>query len=247
MQNHGFFLLDPDNEPFALGTSHRLPVGGQGCLLLFFSIFVLAGLFIAGAVVREWAHFAVLSTSYVETQGEVLGREIESDDGDTYYVTYGFVADDKRRTVKESVGKATYHSVSVGQSLTVRYARRDPDIATIEPGRLGELLAITGFCLVWNGIVFLFARPLVREILRRRRLSREGQRIAGEVISCSGHRDSDGDFVLDLRFGFRSPQTGVWVEGKDSQLRKDLEGEPLPSSGTPVHVLYLDDEDYLVL
>jgi hypothetical protein len=66
-------------------------------------------------------------------------------------------------------------------------------------------------------------------------------------VRCSGDRDSDGDFELEARFGFRSPQTGKWIEGKDSQTRKDLEGKPLPSPGTPVHVLYLDDKTCLML
>jgi hypothetical protein len=53
--------------------------------------------------------------------------------------------------------------------------------------------------------------------------------------------------TLQVRFGFRSPNTGAWIEGQDSQTRKDLEGKPLPSRGTPVHVLYLDDKTYLML
>ena len=103
------------------------------------------------------------------------------------------------------------------------------------------------FCLVWDGIVFSIFLLTVREILKRRRLSQKGHRIAGEIVHCSSRRDSDGDFVLEVRFGFCSPLTGTWIEGKDSQVRKDLEGEALPSPGAPVHVLYLDDRTYLML
>jgi hypothetical protein len=175
------------------------------------------------------------------------GRRIESDEGATYYITYRFVADDRGYTVEEVVGKATYYSLEEGQSLTVRYARRAPAIATIQPGRIGGLLALTGFCLVWNGFVFPISWLSAREVHKRRKLARRGQRIAGEVVHCSGGWDSDGDFVLEVRFGFHSPQTGAWIEGKGSQMRKDLDGEPLPPPGTPVHVLYLDDKTYLIL
>lgn len=41
-------------------------------------------------------------------------------------------------------------------------------------------------------------------------------------------------FLLDLRFRFRSPQTGDRIEGRDSHVRKDLEDEPLPPPGAPV-------------
>jgi hypothetical protein len=49
VENRGFFLLDPDNEPFVTGASPKLLAGGQGRILLFLSVFVVAGLFIAGA------------------------------------------------------------------------------------------------------------------------------------------------------------------------------------------------------
>lgn len=246
-QSHKPFLLDPDNELFAIGASPKLPVGGRGCILLFMSIFVLAGLLIAGDLARRWVHVVMLSTGYAETRGQVVSRRIESDEGATYYVTYHFVAGDQAYTVEEVVEKTTYHSVEEGQSLTVRYARHSPTIATIEPGRIGGLLALTGFCLVWNGIVLTISWLLVREVRKRRRLARNGQWLSGEIARCTSHLDSDGDFVLDVTFRFRSPQTGMWIEAKDSQLRKDLKGEPLPPPGTPVHVLYLDDKRYMML
>jgi hypothetical protein len=247
MQNHRHFLLDPDHEPLAKGARPWLPIRGHGCILLFVGVFALAGLCFAVALVRQWAEFAILSTNYAETEGQVRGRRIESDEGTTYYVTYRFVVDDKTYTPEDSVSKKTYHSLEDLQYLTVRYARRDPTISTIEPGRVGGLLALTGFCLFWNGIVFVVTRPLVLEILKRRRLARKGQRLEGEILYCSGYKDSDGDFVVAVRYGFRSPQTGARIEDKDSQIRKDLKGAPLPPPGTAVHVLYLNDETYMVL
>jgi hypothetical protein len=246
-QTGELFLLDPDNESFVAGTSPRLPAGGQGCILLFMSLFVLAGLFIAADLVRRWTHLVILNISYAETQGQVVRRRIESDEGATYYVTYRFVADDRAYTVEESVEKGTYHSVEEGQPLTVRYAPSDPDIATVQPCRIGGLLALTGFGLVWNGFVFSISWLLMREVRKRRRLARRGQRFEGEIVRCSGSRDSDGDFELTVRYGFRSPQTGTWIEGKDSHVRKDLAGQPLPPPGTRVQMLYLDDETYMVL
>jgi len=247
MASGQFFLLDPDNGAYVAGTSRRLPAGGHGCILLFMSIFVLAGLFIAGDLARKWVRFAVLSTSYAETQGQVVYRRIESDEGATYYVTYRYLAGDRAYSLEDAVAKVTYHSVEEGQSLTVRYARHDPAMATIEPGRAGGLLILTGFCLAWNGLVFPISWLLAREVHKRRRLGRRGQRIEGEIVDCTSHRDGDGDLVLDVRYRFRSPDTWLWIEGKGSQLRKDLEDRPLPPSGTAVHVLYLDDKTHLVL
>ncbi len=246
-QEGGFFLLDPDNERFATGASRRLPAGSQGCALLFLSIFVLVGLFMAADITRRWVHVAILSTDYAEAEGQVLGREIEDDDGATYYVTYRFVANDRVHTIRENVEKGVFHSMEEGQSAIVRYAPRDPRIATIAPGRVGGLLALTGFCGLWDGTVLFISALVLREVLQRRKLARRGQRLVGEILRISGRRDSDGDFVLILGYGFRSPLTAAQLEGSNSQVRKDLADGPLPPPGTPVHVLYLDDERHMVL
>jgi hypothetical protein len=247
MKESEFFLLDPDNKEFAEGSSSRLPGGGHGCLLLVLGLFTVAGLLLAAATARQWARFVMLSASYAHAQGHVLGREIVSDDGVEYYVTYRFVVDDRVHTIEESVAEETYQSAEEGQSLAVRYALRDPNVATIQPGRLGMLPALTGFCLIWNGTVLLLARASVLELLKRRRLAQHGQRVLGELTHAAGQPNSDGDFELQIGFGFRSPQTGEWSRGEDSRVRKDLKDTPLPPPGTPIRVVYLDDDTHMVL
>lgn len=78
------FLLDPAHAAFAAGASSRLPAGGYGCILVFMSILLAAGLLVAGDVTRKWLHFALLNTGYAEAQGQVVGRRIVSDEGATY-------------------------------------------------------------------------------------------------------------------------------------------------------------------
>ena len=247
MHARGHFLIDPENEPYALGLSPRLPAGKLGCFTLFLGLFVGAGLLLGGALAREWVHFAILSASEAETQGQVLQREIDIDDSTTYYVTYRFIVNDREHTVEESVGKDTYQSVEEGQHLRIRYSELDPNIATIEPGRIGVLPVVTVFCLIWNGVVFVITLGTLREVRKRRRLGKVGQRITGEVVRCSGEVDGDGDYVLTVGFRFNSPQTGQWIQGRDSQIRNDLKGEAPPPPGTSVHVLYLDDGTYMIL
>lgn len=247
MKTRDFFLIDPDNEQFAAGASHKPAACGQGCALFFLGMFALAGLLIAGVVTRQWLHLIEFSNDYVETQGQALDCAVETDVSTPYCVAYRFVVGDQAYTVEESVGKTTYQAIKEGQPLTVRHARHDPSMATIKPGRLSELLALTGFCLLWNGLVFRAAWQLARQNLKQRKLAREGQQIVGQVTHCSGLQNSDGDFVLKTKFGFRSPQTGAWIESKSLQVRQDLRDKLLPTPGTPVYVLYLDDETFLAL
>jgi hypothetical protein len=247
MQTRDYFLIDPDNEQFAAGASHKPAACGQGYVLFFLGLFALGGLLVAGIVMHQWMHLIEFSNNYVETQGQALDCAVESDASTPYCVAYRFVVGDQAYTVEESVGKTTYHSIKEGQPLTVRHAKHDPSIATIEPGHPGELLALTGFCLLWNGAVSRATWLLARQNLKRRKLTREGQQIVGQVARCSGLQNSDGDFVLKTKFGFRSPQTGVWIESKSLQVRQDLRDKLLPPPGTAVYVLYLDDETFLAL
>jgi hypothetical protein len=129
----------------------------------------------------------------------------------------------------------------------VRYVVADPEIATIEPNSAVRPLVMTGFTLLWNGIVAPFAFMMFRELGKRWRLGRRGQRLAGEIVRCSGSTDSDGDYALTLRYRFRSPESGAWLEGSDTQVRKDLKEGPLPAAGRPVQVVYLDDDTYMAL
>jgi hypothetical protein len=64
-------------------------------------------------MVRQWVEVILLHTFYAETQGQVLERWIESDEGATYYVTYRFVAGDQVHTVEEVVAKKTYQTYMV--------------------------------------------------------------------------------------------------------------------------------------
>ena len=121
MQNHEPFLLDRDHERLAKGARPWLPLRGHGCILLFVGVFALAGLCFLAGMVSQWVQFVVLSTDYAETEGQVLGRRIESDEGTTYYVSYRYVVDDKVHTAEDSVSKKTYHALEEVGSLTVRY------------------------------------------------------------------------------------------------------------------------------
>jgi hypothetical protein len=84
-------------------------------------------------------------------------------------------------------------------------------------------------------------------VRKRQRLSREGTLVKGEIIRCSGRKNSDNDFRLKAEVRFRSPQTGQWVNKNYLLTRNDLKGEPLPQPGTPVHILYINDKTFETL
>ena len=158
-----------------------------------------------------------------------------------------FVAGDRNYTIKEDISEKMYGAVGASESLVVRYVVDDPSVASIEPNRFTGPLVMTAFTLLWTGITMTFAFMVFRELVKRIRLARHGQRIRGEIVRCSGSTDSDGDYSLTVRYRFRSPVSGAWIEGSDSQVRNDAKNDPMPAVGKPVQIVYLDDETYMAL
>jgi hypothetical protein len=83
MQNHEPFLLDPDHERLTRSSRPRLLPRGQGCLLLFASIFCAGRSVLRRCGSSPVCQFVILSTNYAENGGQVLGRRTESDEGAT--------------------------------------------------------------------------------------------------------------------------------------------------------------------
>lgn len=53
--------------------------------------------------------------------------------------------------------------------------------------------------------------------------------------------------VLVARYQFVSPSSGQLLKGSTEWERRDLKGKPLPPPGTPIRVLYADDETHMML
>jgi hypothetical protein len=74
-------------------------------------------------------------------------------------------------------------------------------------------------------------------------LRRDGRVLRGRIEAATGPVDSDGDLTLTVDYAFQSPE-GRRLCGTFTCQRNDLKGEPLPVSGTPVAIAYLDDRTF---
>jgi hypothetical protein len=89
---------------------------------------------------------------------------------------------------------------------------------------------------------------LLGKLFNRRNRSPRGKRmLRGEIVSCTGQTDRDGDFTVKIRYRFRSPASGTTLTAHSSQVRNDLKGATLPGSGTPVAIYYVSDKSYRLL
>jgi hypothetical protein len=242
------FLLNPDNERY-LNRRGKKPGGPfTGCFVVFMIPFVFAGLFIIGWAINEWHEWQILSRSGVTTQGKVIDRRIETDDedGDSYYVTYSFMYDDRTYTREQSVSHTVYRETERGGAVTVFYAPDHPNIS-----RLGDSISppilITLFVMLWNGLVSLFMFIAIAGARKARYLARHGQVIYGVITARRGYEDSDRDFHVEISYEFVSPQTASTIKMREDRTRYDLDEDTLPPEGTPVAILYGSDKNFTLL
>ncbi len=89
----------------------------------------------------------------------------------------------------------------------------------------------------------------------RERMIREGKVLPGTVVACAARDELSAEAALGevtrayrvtLEYRFTTPE-GATIEAQDEHDRPDLRRAELPPPGTPVRVLYLDDQTYAVL
>jgi hypothetical protein len=88
-----------------------------------------------------------------------------------------------------------------------------------------------------------------RELRASRKLSREGKLCEGSITSSGEKQTKEGGnpvFELELKFRFDIP-SGEFKVAKVSENRSKPLGANIPPAGTPVKVLYLDDNHYKLL
>jgi hypothetical protein len=109
----------------------------------------------------------------------------------------------------------------------------------------GTLLVTIGM----NAAAFIATLIMIRKWQRYKRLAREGRLIRGAVVkteAVEGDAEDGYGYKVTLHYVFRSP-TGHELQGRGSHKRNDLMGKPLPPSGTPILVLYVNDKLHEVL
>ena len=138
-----------------------------------------------------------------------------------------------------SLDEDVYDRMEVGQPVEVRYVQGDPAISLLVGVPNGsEIPFLCVFSVGWHGVAVLMFLGSIGHSVQQRRLYREGRVIAGEVLTAKGERDSDGDFFLELEYGFGAPGTRDFLTGKYRGMHNHLKGKPLPERRTPLAILY---------
>jgi hypothetical protein len=116
-------------------------------------------------------------------------------------------------------------------------------LTTLSPLILCLVFSFWGGRMAWRGICDL-RRFISTQALYRRYL-RESKLITGEIVSCE-KRYEDSRNVVYVTLQFTAPNQNV-LTGTQSKEREDSLVNPLPPPGTPVTVVYVDDQNYVIL
>jgi hypothetical protein len=243
------FLIEPDSPSLLHDPDTRARSVFRGRLFLGFLV-VLECLFLLPMAwaVSEWFTRFRLHQSGVDVVGRVTALEEDNgSEGEVYYtVHYEIEVDGKRLpglAREASVTGSYFEKLKVGSAVPVRYLPESGVSRLVEDHeKLGmSIVVFLGFLVaaaIFLALFFVSARKV--------RLLRDGQILDGELLACRGELDSEKDYQLRATYKFVTPE-GRSLEGKAEAERNDWKDRSLPASGTPVAVLYLNDDHFRML
>jgi hypothetical protein len=257
------FLLRPENQKFLAGETRRLP-GTPGLVHFLIPVLLAAvalGCFWWGR--REWDRVQSFRRNGVTAQATVVGRRVSTSSGvpdvetgmmssdDDYLVKYRFeaLAPGGRRAVEReaSVSRQDYDRWRPGAVVAVTYDPADPSFSRMqgegEPRPHGFPVLAGTALLGGSALLGLF---VLATWWRNRRLTRDGAKLEGRVVSCTRKEQKDGGVTLELEYRFVSPSGRVLVGTATTSRRAGAE-PTLPAPESPVVVLYCSDRVYQLL
>ncbi len=244
------FLLHPEHRNFVLGKSkslNRNSIFGVGCATLFASLFVLFGAGFFVGMVRETYQWFMINQQGVTGSAQVTRLRVSSgDDIDSYLISFQFSHDGSQYTREQSVAQNIYNSAEVGGNIQVVYVPSYPRLAKIT-GTNNLSLGMLLFVIVWNSVVYLVIFFAIRQYRRRKFLERNGKMLPGEILKSTHLTDSDGDLSLKVDYAFYVPESKKRLTKTEQAQRNDLKGKLPPTRGTPIIVLYYNEQHYMLL
>jgi hypothetical protein len=255
------FVLNPDNRPLleegappsALASNRNDEMIGGTYLILVIGV-LLSGI-MAVLAVLDWMDWGALRDSGVQTEATITGRRIDtSGEGTAYYVSYTYQhipADGDPRTYhsEERVNSGTYDDAEQGRRVAALYTPADPEHVTIDVRLEPPWIQTVG--MLFSVGLFIVVPLLIISHDRRRaqveqRLRQSSSMLPGEVVTCTGNA-ADDDYHVRLTYRFQSTHSGKTIQKAQRLQRNDMNDASLPAPGTPVIVLYRDDQTFQVL
>ena len=241
------FLLNPTNGTFVARDARRQArQPGSGRIALWLAgVLLLVTSVVWALTVPDWITWYRLREDGVEITGTI--NDLQVRDGD-HFVLYRFEPGQAGVifTGEQRVSETTYTSITDDMLPVVIYFPDDPTISRLDVPS-PEDTTRDRLTIIAAGLTSLLVLLVIVSLVQRLTgPDRDKQVIRGQVVTCTGYVDEDGDYNLKLRYRFVSP-SGQTITAQTAQIRNDLRNKALPPPGTPVAVYYLSDRSYLLL
>ncbi len=230
-------FAQPFNQDFLTGKARRIKGASLADWLL--SVFCLL-VFIPA--IAAYLTNAQLAANGVRINAEIIDKHQSEDD---YFVTYRYVVDEQPYQREEEVRSADYRVRELGDEIPVRYLPNEPSVARLtDPYAASDVIPSWTF---WLSLIFLVYAMLMTggEEWLSFSFSRRGQLIDGVLDSVHTQHISRIGKEATFYYHFQSPR-GKPITGERRLIRNDLRGFP-PPAGSPVKVLYIDDDTHRML
>jgi Protein of unknown function (DUF3592) len=266
------FLLEPGHAKIWIGRQgYTVALASGNTPILFLVLITLLSSLAFAQGISEYFTYRNLAASSAITQGEVIARRRDAMTGRTlaakYFVSYRFTVPDGNvpYTREQLVEKSTFDRLVEGSRVNIRYLPAEPTLSTLVGSEQESAFNSTAYIMSILGllgmlIAAIFLRPQLAQLWREKQLWRKGRLLNGHVLSCRRYVTAastslspndygsalKGNFFVELSYCFRSPG-GKDIRAIARHRRNDLRQCRLPGFGTPVVVLYRNDDHYAVL
>jgi hypothetical protein len=258
------FLLDPQYKAFTSSQQLKFDTVTNmndltcGCLVLLSFLYIPVSILLGWVLLQKVVLDHIYASEGSEIDATVISceehynRDQQQYPTITYFYRVGETVYQGDQTFDSSTSCDFFHPATVISAL---YLPNDPQQSRIigfEPSfgtRMIDVLFIgVTLFVMWGSSVFTLAilkYPIDKR--RFRRLWRNGILIDGEVVAAKKRitRREFGHYVV-ITYSFQTPN-GRTLTRKQSHLRNDLRNTPLPTVGTPVSILYADDDAVVML
>jgi hypothetical protein len=148
-------------------------------------------------------------------------------------------------------------NIGDGQLIEVKYNASYPDISRVVDARLMnpiwiDLLSnlliwlILAIVVLMDLLTFVGVVVYIRASFKWLYLRGKGILLDGEIVEIDFREEIRGGYYIKIIYNFLSPDSQILGQIIEKR-RDDLKYKPLPQPGTPVTILYADDDCHIML
>jgi hypothetical protein len=255
-----YFLLDPDYKDFDFPDRHKLKfrtVYGEQHKDIALT---LAGTAFMGLLIlflffkwlpEEWL--------YLRTSLHTTGVVTKTCSPLQQWYEYSFEAWNAKGDLNHYTGKIDQYKNDVcpkrGELISLEYLPDHPELSTRTTGDtliFNNLCGIS-FLLIFAAVMIRYFIRDIRAFLRARpkyeRLTKSSAIVSGTIFSIMDSTKTGvgrtRNHYVEVEYRFSVYERNFY--GTQTKLRNDLSNKPLPPPGTPVRILYADENTYIML